>query len=55
MAGKALASGVTVYMDSVGRVTDVVQAGQAVGETQTACLAADVPVSVELKPLGSII
>ena len=54
-AGKALAAGVPVYLDSVGRVTDVAQAGQCVGITETACTAADMLVSVLLKPLGSIV
>lgn len=54
-SGKALAAGVPVYLDSVGRATDVAQAGQCVGVTETACASADQLVSVLLKPLGSIV
>jgi predicted RecA/RadA family phage recombinase len=55
MSGKALAAGVPVYLDSVGRVTDVAQAGQCVGITETSAAAADQTVSVLLKPLGSVV
>lgn len=54
MSGIALAAGVVVYLDSVGRVTSVVQAGAAVGVTETAVAAADLAVSVLLKPLGAV-
>jgi hypothetical protein len=55
ISGKALAAGVPVYLDVQGRVTDVAQAGQCVGITETACSAVDKVVSVNLKPLGSVV
>lgn len=54
LAGKALAAGVTVYLDATGRVTDVAQAGKAVGVTETAAANPNEVVSVLLKPLGSL-
>lgn len=54
MSGKALTAGVPVYLDSVGRVTDVLVAGKCVGITETACSAPDKVVSILLKPLGSV-
>lgn len=53
-SGKALAAGVAVYIDSVGRATDAVVAGKCVGVTLTACSGADQGVSVDLKPFGAI-
>lgn len=53
-AGKALAAGIPVYLDSVGRVTDVAVSGKCVGITETACSNADEIVSVNLKPLGAV-
>jgi hypothetical protein len=50
----ALAAGVPVYLDSVGRVTTTAQAGQCVGITETAAAAQGEVVSVLLKPLGSV-
>ena len=55
MSGKALAAGVKVYLDAVGRVSDVAQAGQCVGYTETACSAVDQVVAVNLKPLGAVV
>ena len=54
-AGKAIAAGVPVYLDSVGRVTDVVVTGQCVGISETASTAADQIVSVLLKTLGAVV
>jgi hypothetical protein len=54
MSGKALAAGVAVYLDTSGRVTDVVSAGNCVGVTESACSAVDKVVSVLLKPLGAV-
>lgn len=53
-SGIALAAGVPVYLDSIGRVTSVAQVGQCVGVTETACTAIDQLVSVLLKPLGAV-
>lgn len=53
-SGIALTAGVTVYLDTLGRVTSVAQAGQAVGVTETAVTGADLLVSVLLKPLGAV-
>lgn len=54
MSGIALAAGVPVYLDALGRVTSVAVAGQCVGVTETAVTAADLAVSLLLKPLGAV-
>jgi predicted RecA/RadA family phage recombinase len=54
-AAKALASGVPVYIDASGRVTDTAASNQCVGTTETACSGADTIVSVLLKPLAAVV
>lgn len=54
VAAGALAAGTVVYLSADGRVTGTVQAGKAVGITETACANANELVSVLLRPLGSI-
>lgn len=53
-SGAAITAGAAVYLDSVGRVTTVAQAGQCVGFAEQAAAGADVLIAVLLKTLGSV-
>ncbi len=53
-SGAAITAGSAVYLDSVGRVTTVAQAGQCVGVAEQAATAADQLIAVLLKPLGAV-
>lgn len=54
-SGAAITAGAAVYLDSVGRVTTVAQAGQCVGYAEQAASGADQLIAVNLKPLGAVV